>query len=89
MAQEQAEEQAREQKVAIITGASRGIGASLVEAFRQLGYGVVANSRAIGEADIESEIRRDPADRACRGRYFQPENRRTRRQRRDRTLRPH
>ena len=52
---------ASEQKVAIITGASRGIGASLVEAFRQLGYGVVANSRAIREADIESEIRRDSA----------------------------
>jgi len=52
---------ASEQKVAIITGASRGIGASLVEAFRQLGYGIVANSRAIGEADIKSEIRRDSA----------------------------
>jgi NAD(P)-dependent dehydrogenase (short-subunit alcohol dehydrogenase family) len=61
MAQEQAEEQAREQKVAIITGASRGIGASLVDAFRRLGYGVVANSRKIDKEEIKPEIRRDPA----------------------------
>ncbi len=41
-----------ERKVAVITGASRGIGASLVEGFHKLGYGVVANSRTIGKADI-------------------------------------
>jgi NAD(P)-dependent dehydrogenase (short-subunit alcohol dehydrogenase family) len=41
-----------EQKVAVITGASRGIGASLVGGFRKLGYGVVANSRAIEKAGI-------------------------------------
>jgi len=35
------------QKVVIITGASRGIGASLVKRFRGLGYGVVATSRSI------------------------------------------
>ncbi|MCZ9880342.1 SDR family NAD(P)-dependent oxidoreductase [Arthrobacter sp. B2a2-09] len=35
-------------KVAIITGASRGIGAGLVAGFRSLGYSVVANSRSIG-----------------------------------------
>src|SRR5258708_24601731 len=34
-------------KTAIITGASRGIGAGLVEAFVQRGYSVVANSRNI------------------------------------------
>ena len=38
------------QKVAIITGASQGIGASLVEGFRGIGYGVVANSRTISKA---------------------------------------
>jgi NAD(P)-dependent dehydrogenase (short-subunit alcohol dehydrogenase family) len=38
-------------KVAIITGASQGIGAALVTAYRQLGYAVVANSRSIGESD--------------------------------------
>ena len=41
-----------ERKVAVITGASRGIGACLVGGFRELGYGVVANSRAIDKADI-------------------------------------
>ena len=39
------------QRVAIITGASQGIGASLVTAYRKLGYGVVANSRNIEESD--------------------------------------
>lgn len=34
-------------KTAIVTGASRGIGASLVRAFRDRGYQVVANSRNI------------------------------------------
>src|ERR1700724_2622244 len=34
-------------KTAIVTGASRGIGAGLVEAFLQRGYNVVANSRNI------------------------------------------
>jgi NAD(P)-dependent dehydrogenase (short-subunit alcohol dehydrogenase family) len=43
---------ASERKVAIITGASQGIGASVMEGFRQLGYGVVGNSRTIGKADI-------------------------------------
>ncbi|MEU7826473.1 SDR family oxidoreductase [Catellatospora sp. NPDC049133] len=35
------------QKVAVITGASQGIGAGLVEGYRKLGYGVVAVSRTI------------------------------------------
>jgi len=35
------------EKVAVITGASQGIGAALVVAYRKLGYAVVANSRAI------------------------------------------
>jgi NAD(P)-dependent dehydrogenase (short-subunit alcohol dehydrogenase family) len=39
------------QRVAIITGASQGIGASLVSAYRKLGYAVVANSRTITEID--------------------------------------
>lgn len=45
-----------ERKVAVVTGASRGIGARLVEGFRQIGYGVIANSRAISKAGIS----RDP-----------------------------
>jgi NAD(P)-dependent dehydrogenase (short-subunit alcohol dehydrogenase family) len=46
-----------EPKVAIITGASQGIGASLVTGFRERGYRVVANSRSIkpdafGDQDV-------------------------------------
>src|SRR5262245_44415340 len=36
-----------ERKVAVITGASRGIGAGLVRGFLERGYRVVANSRSI------------------------------------------
>jgi NAD(P)-dependent dehydrogenase (short-subunit alcohol dehydrogenase family) len=39
------------QKVAVITGASQGIGAGLVTAYRKLGFAVVANSRTIVESD--------------------------------------
>lgn len=38
-------------RVAIITGASQGIGAALVEGYRKLGFAVVANSRTIGTSD--------------------------------------
>jgi NAD(P)-dependent dehydrogenase (short-subunit alcohol dehydrogenase family) len=38
------------QKVTVITGASQGIGASLVAAYRKLGYAVVATSRTIAES---------------------------------------
>src|SRR5690349_17558295 len=37
-------------KVAVITGASQGIGAGLVRGFLDRGYRVVANSRSIGPA---------------------------------------
>ena len=39
------------QKVAVITGASQGIGAGVVDAYRKLGYAVVATSRTIAPAD--------------------------------------
>jgi NAD(P)-dependent dehydrogenase (short-subunit alcohol dehydrogenase family) len=39
------------QKVVVITGASRGIGAGLVCAYRKLGYAVVAAARSIAESD--------------------------------------
>lgn len=38
-------------KVAVITGASQGIGAALVDAYRAAGYRVVANSRSIRQGD--------------------------------------
>jgi NAD(P)-dependent dehydrogenase (short-subunit alcohol dehydrogenase family) len=52
------------QKVAVITGASQGIGAALVEAYRKLGYGVVATSRSIVAADDPEivTVRGDIAD---------------------------
>jgi NAD(P)-dependent dehydrogenase (short-subunit alcohol dehydrogenase family) len=39
------------QKVAIVTGASQGIGAGLVQAFRDRNYRVVANSLSIGPSN--------------------------------------
>jgi NAD(P)-dependent dehydrogenase (short-subunit alcohol dehydrogenase family) len=42
-------------KVAVITGASQGIGAGLVDAYRKLGYAVVATSRGIA-ASSDPEI---------------------------------
>ena len=39
------------QRVAVVTGASQGISAALVTAYRKLGYAVVANSRSISAAD--------------------------------------
>jgi NAD(P)-dependent dehydrogenase (short-subunit alcohol dehydrogenase family) len=38
------------QRVAVVTGASQGIGEGLVSGFRKLGYAVVANSRTIAES---------------------------------------
>ncbi|MEV7239220.1 SDR family NAD(P)-dependent oxidoreductase, partial [Streptomyces sp. NPDC051020] len=40
-----------QQKVAVITGASQGIGAGLVDAYRKLGHAVVATSRTIAPAN--------------------------------------
>ncbi|HEV3060311.1 MAG TPA: SDR family oxidoreductase [Vicinamibacterales bacterium] len=56
--------------VAVITGASRGIGAGLVAAYREMGYAVVATSRSIAPSDdpmiatVQGDIgARDTADR--------------------------
>jgi NAD(P)-dependent dehydrogenase (short-subunit alcohol dehydrogenase family) len=46
---------ASEQRVAVITGASQGIGASLVKGFRGIGYGIVANSRSIRTSEFASD----------------------------------
>jgi NAD(P)-dependent dehydrogenase (short-subunit alcohol dehydrogenase family) len=61
------------QKVAVVTGASQGIGAALVEAYRKLGYAVVANSRSItpsGDAGILA-VAGDIADPAVGARVIE------------------
>ena len=53
-------------KVAVVTGASQGIGAGLVQAFRDRGYRVIANSRSIqasNDPDVLT-IAGDISDRA-------------------------
>jgi len=44
-------------RVAIITGASQGIGARLVKGFRSIGYDIVANSRSIRQCAIADDAR--------------------------------
>ncbi len=53
------------QKVAVITGASQGIGAGLVKAYRDRGYRVVATSRSIRASDDDEilAVAGDVADR--------------------------
>jgi NAD(P)-dependent dehydrogenase (short-subunit alcohol dehydrogenase family) len=43
-------------RVALVTGASQGIGAGLVAAFRAAGYGVVATSRSIHPSDADDVL---------------------------------
>ena len=40
-----------EQRVAIITGASQGIGAGLAKAYRERGYAVIATARSLGPSE--------------------------------------
>jgi NAD(P)-dependent dehydrogenase (short-subunit alcohol dehydrogenase family) len=59
--------------VAVITGASQGIGAALVTAYRQLGYAVVANARSIapsGDPDVAT-VPGDIAEPAAAARVIQ------------------
>jgi NAD(P)-dependent dehydrogenase (short-subunit alcohol dehydrogenase family) len=44
-----------QRKVAVVTGASQGIGAALVKGFHEIGYAVVANSRSISKSKIADE----------------------------------
>jgi NAD(P)-dependent dehydrogenase (short-subunit alcohol dehydrogenase family) len=48
-------------KVAIITGASQGIGAGIAKAYRELGYDVIATARSI-ESSADSAIVAVPGD---------------------------
>ena len=47
---------AANQKVVVITGASQGIGAALVKAYRERGFFVVANSRSIAQSADEGVL---------------------------------
>ena len=49
-----------DQKTAIVTGASRGIGAGLVEAFLKEGYNVVATSRNVSQSLVASGMTGSP-----------------------------
>jgi NAD(P)-dependent dehydrogenase (short-subunit alcohol dehydrogenase family) len=51
----QGENMASGQRVAIITGASKGIGACLLREFRERGYVVVANSRSMKEIEAAGD----------------------------------
>ena len=64
-------------KVVIITGASQGIGAALVDAHRGLDYAVVANSRSIAPGDDPSlaAVAGDVADPATADRIVSTRNR--------------
>lgn len=44
----------KSQKVVVVTGASQGIGATVVKAFRELDYCIVATSRSIKPSDDEN-----------------------------------
>lgn len=45
-------------KVVVVTGASQGLGAGIVEGFRKLGYQVVATSRSIQPSSDHPDCRR-------------------------------
>jgi NAD(P)-dependent dehydrogenase (short-subunit alcohol dehydrogenase family) len=56
-----------EQKVAVITGASQGIGAALVKAYRDRNYRVVATARSIRPSH-DDEVLAVPGDTSPIGR---------------------
>ena len=71
-----------EQKVAVITGASQGIGAALVKAYRDRNYRVVATSRSIKPSNDDGVL-------SVAGDIADPGDRRARDRRSDGAVRPH
>jgi NAD(P)-dependent dehydrogenase (short-subunit alcohol dehydrogenase family) len=61
-----------QQKVVIVTGASQGIGAALVKAYRDRKYRVVATSRSIEQSGDQDEGRRRASAAASYGRSAPP-----------------
>lgn len=59
-------------RIAVITGASQGIGSALVGAYRKAGFRVIANSRSIGASDDPNilNIAGDISDPATADRIF-------------------
>jgi NAD(P)-dependent dehydrogenase (short-subunit alcohol dehydrogenase family) len=57
-------ESSASRKVAIVTGASQGIGAGVADSFRRAGYGVVGTSRSVSPSDASDflTVRGDVAD---------------------------
>ena len=59
-------------KVVVITGASRGIGAQLLQAYRTIGYQVIASSRSMRKSDdpailvIDGDITRQKSGASIR-----------------------
>jgi NAD(P)-dependent dehydrogenase (short-subunit alcohol dehydrogenase family) len=64
LATPRAGESSASRKVAIVTGASQGIGAGLADSFRRAGYGVVGTSRSISPSDASDflTVRGDVAE---------------------------
>jgi NAD(P)-dependent dehydrogenase (short-subunit alcohol dehydrogenase family) len=55
-----------EKRVAVVTGASHGIGAALMDAYRKQGYSVVATARMVKQ-NADADIPRVLGDIAERG----------------------
>jgi dehydrogenase/reductase SDR family member 1 len=53
---------AKEEPVALVTGASRGVGRGVASSLAEAGFCVYATGRTIASADLPVEVRRQPCD---------------------------
>ncbi|MCH7891926.1 MAG: SDR family NAD(P)-dependent oxidoreductase, partial [Gemmatimonadetes bacterium] len=53
---------AREQRVAVVTGASRGVGQGVAAALADAGFVVYGTGRTIAEAELHASVRALPCD---------------------------